>query len=592
MNKKSKKAKKGKKKLDAVTLEVIRNALPAIANEMAADLQRTSYNMMIYEVRDFCTSLVNTKGELISQNVGGVSHFVADLGVIITDAMARFGAKGFKPGDVVITNHQAVAGQHLNNIVIYTPFFFKGELLLFAMVRAHWIDVGGMSTGFGAGPTVADPWQEGLQLDQLKMYEGGKLNETLYRVLKDNIRFPESSLGDMKSQMAACRLAVRRMTELFEKYGRDTILQAIAQIFDETERKCRNVVEKLPNGVYEAASFIDDDGVTRGERLPIHAKVTIDRGSMTIDLSKTSGARKSAVNSRTYAAARVAYKALTGPLEPVNEGSFRALKVVIPEGNVMMAKYPAPMSSWSTIVPTVVDTIIKALAEAMPDRVPAAHHGLLGGSIVFFGVHPKTQRRFVVQSIEGGGWGGRPGEDGISGTVSVCQGDVRNGSMEGIELKCPVLIEGRVLRMDSGGAGEHRGGLGLDTSVRNLVEGRWNFDHPKRRECPPWGLWGGSAGTYADFLLRKPGENDFRSMDGIHYPVPVQSEVIVRTGGGGGWGDPLERDPSLVRADVIEEFVSRSRAEEAYGVVLRDDLTLDEAATVNKRNELRSAAKQ
>jgi N-methylhydantoinase B len=588
--KKSKTTKRKNKKLDAVTLEVIRNALPAVANEMAADLQRTSYNMMIYEVRDFCTSLVNTKGELISQNVGGVSHFVADLGVIITDAMTRFGAKGFKPGDVVITNHQAVAGQHLNNIVIYTPFFFKGELLLFAMVRAHWIDVGGMSTGFGAGPTVADPWQEGLQLDQLKMYESGKLNETLYRVLKDNIRFPESSLGDMKSQMAACRLAVRRMTELFEKYGRDTILQAIAQIFDETERKCRNVVEKLPNGVYQAASFIDDDGVTRGERLPIHAKVTIDRGSMTIDLSKTSSARKSAVNSRTYAAARVAYKALTGPLEPVNEGSFRALKVVIPEGNVMMAKYPAPMSSWSTIVPTVVDTIIKALAEAMPDRVPAAHHGLLGGSIVFFGVHPKTQRRFVVQSIEGGGWGGRPGEDGISGTVSVCQGDVRNGSMEGIELKCPVLIEGRVLRMDSGGAGEHRGGLGLDTSVRNLVEGRWNFDHPKRRECPPWGLWGGSTGTYADFLLRKPGENDFRSMDGIHYPVPVQSEVIVRTGGGGGWGDPLERDPALVRADVIEEFVSRRRAEEAYGVVLRDDLTLDEAATARKRNELRSSA--
>jgi N-methylhydantoinase B len=592
MSKKSKKAKRGKKKLDAVTLEVIRNALPAIANEMAADLQRTSYNMMIYEVRDFCTSLVNTEGELISQNVGGVSHFVADLGVIITDAMARFGAKGFKPGDVVITNHQAVAGQHLNNIVIYTPFFFKGELLLFAMVRAHWIDVGGMSTGFGAGPTVADPWQEGLQLDQLKMYEGGKLNETLYRVLKDNIRFPESSLGDMKSQMAACRLAVRRMTELLEKYGRDTILEAIAQIFDETERKCRNVVEKLPNGVYEAASFIDDDGVTRGERLPIHAKVTIDRGSMTIDLSKTSGARKSAVNSRTYAAARVAYKALTGPLEPVNEGSFRALKVVIPEGNVMMAKYPAPMSSWSTIVPTVVDTIIKALAEAMPDRVPAAHHGLLGGSIVFFGVHPKTQRRFVVQSIEGGGWGGRPSEDGISGTVSVCQGDVRNGSMEGIELKCPVLIEGRVLRTDSGGVGEHRGGLGLDTSVRNLVEGRWNFDHPKRRQCPPWGLWGGSAGTYADFLLRTPGENDFRSMDAIHYPTPVDSEVIVRTGGGGGWGDPLERDPSLVRADVIEEFVSRRRAEEAYGVVLRDDLTLDEAATARKRNELRSASKR
>jgi N-methylhydantoinase B len=197
--------------LDAVTLEVIRNALPAVANEMAADLQRTSYNMMIYEVRDFCTALVGLEGELISQNVGGVSHFVADLGVIVTDGLKRYGKAGFKPGDVIITNHQAVAGQHLNNVVIYAPYFYRGELLMFTMVRAHWIDVGGMSTGFGAGPTVADPWMEGLQLDQLKIYEAGALNETLYRVLKDNIRFPESSLGDMKSQMAACRLAARRM---------------------------------------------------------------------------------------------------------------------------------------------------------------------------------------------------------------------------------------------------------------------------------------------------------------------------------------------------------------------------------------------
>jgi N-methylhydantoinase B len=207
---------------------------------------------------------------------------------------------------------------------------------------------------------------------------------------------------------------------------------------------------------------------------------------------------------------------------------------------------------------------------------------------VFFGVHPKTQRRFVVQSIEGGGWGGRPSEDGESGTVSVCQGDVRNGSIEGIELKCPVLVESRALRIDSGGAGKHRGGLGIDMHVRNLVEGRWNFEHTRREQCPPWGLWGGKPGTYGDFLLRLPGEKDFRSMAASHYPVPVESEVIVRTGGGGGWGDPLERDASLVRTDVIEEFVSRRIADEFYGVVLRDDLTLDEAATARRRNALRS----
>jgi N-methylhydantoinase B len=576
-------------KLDTVTLEVIRNALPAVANEMAADLQRTSYNMMIYEVRDYCTALLDIKGELISQNVGGVSHFVADLGVLVVDGMKRYGRDGFKPGDVIITNHQAVAGQHLNNIVIYSPYFYKGELLMFCMVRAHWIDVGGQSTGFGAGATVGDPWFEGLQLDQLKIYEEGRLNDTLYRVIKDNIRFPDSSLGDMKSQMAACRLAARRMDELFDKYGRDTILAAIAQIFDETEQKCRNVVAQLPDGIYEAAASIDDDGLIRDEEVPIRVKIEIKGSDMTIDLSGCSAERKAAINSRTYAGARVAYKALTGPLDPVNEGSFRALKVIIPEGNIMMAKFPAPMSGWSAIVPTVVDTIVHALSEAMPDRVPAGHHGLLGGSVVFFGMHPKTKRRFIVQSIEGGGWGGRPFEDGESATVSVCQGDVRNGSIEGIELKCPVVVESRALRQDSCGAGKYRGGLGLDTRVRNLVEGRWNFERTRRSKCPPWGIAGGTPGSPGGNLLKRAGEKKFEWITGANIPVPLNSVGIVRTGGGGGWGDPLERPAALVAEDAAEGLISCKAARDLYGVVLRGNMSLDQTATRRLRDRLKSA---
>ena len=574
-------------RLDPVTLEVIRNALPAIANEMAADLQRTSYNMMIYEVRDFCTALLAPNGDLVSQNVGGVSHFVADLGVIVVDGMKRYGAQGFRPGDVIITNHQAVAGQHLNNIVIYMPYFFQGELLMFAMVRAHWIDIGGMSTGFGAGPTVADPWQEGLQLDQIKIYEEGKLDEKMYRVLKDNIRFPESSLGDMKSQMAACRLGTRRLDELLTKYGKDTVLNGISHIFDETEQKCRNVVARLPDGVYEASGSLDDDGLIKDDPVKLHAKVTVKDGHMVIDLSGCSGERKAAINSRTLAGARVAYKALTAPLEPVNEGSFRALDVIIPEGNIMMARFPAPMSGWSAVVPTVVDTIVAALAPAMPDRVPAGHHGLLGGAMVFFGNHPQTGKRFVVQSLEGGGWGGRPMEDGESGTVSVCQGDVRNGSIEGIELKCPVLVEARAMRADSCGAGKYRGGLGLDVRVRNLVEGRWNFEHTKRQNCPPWGLWNGKAGEFGGYLMRLPGEQDFTPMRGAHVAVPIGSEAIVRTGGGGGWGDPLERDPRAVQHDVAEEFISAEAALRDYGVVLTATHELDMDATQQCRAAMR-----
>ena len=190
-------------------------------------------------------------GALVSQNVGGVSHFVADLGVIIQDGMRRYGRDGFQPEDVVITNHQAVAGQHLNNIVIYRPYFFEGELLMFSMVRAHWIDIGGLSTGFGGEARILDPWMEGLQLDQLKIHEAGKVNQVLLKVIRDNIRFPDASLGDMRSQIAACRLAFRHLDELFQKFGRDTMLAAIQRIFEETEAKCRKVVSAIPDGVYE-----------------------------------------------------------------------------------------------------------------------------------------------------------------------------------------------------------------------------------------------------------------------------------------------------------------------------------------------------
>jgi N-methylhydantoinase B len=579
-------------KLNPVTLEVVRNALPAIANEMAVDLHRTSYNMMIYEVRDFCTALVAPDGALVSQNVGGVSHFVADLGVVIEDGMRQHSADGFKAEDVIITNHQRVAGQHLNNVVIYMPYFFEGELLMFSVVRAHWIDVGGTSTGFGAGSHVVDPWAEGLQLDQLKIYEAGKPVEVLLKVIRDNIRYPEGSMGDMRSQIAACRLALRRLDELFRKYGRDTMVDAIKQVFAETETRCRAIVATIPDGVYEAQSFYDVPAAERPLKLTVHAKVTVSGGDMTIDLSGCAPEQRLAINSRTLAGARVAYKNLTAPLEPVNEGSFSALKVIIPEGNIMMARYPAPMANWSGMIPTVVDTIITALAPAIPDRIPAAHHGTLGGSIVFFGVNPKTGKRFLVQSIEGGGWGGRPHEDGESGSVSICQGDVRNGTLEGIEMKNPILVEARSLRPDSGDAGKFRGGLGLDVRARSLTEGRWMLGGRQRGSTPPWGILGGKPADVPVYLLKQPGDNDFAPKIAHRHLVPADSEVVVRTSGGGGWGDPLQRDPEMVRWDVIEGYVSREAARAEYGVVLGADLALDRAATDRLRAERKTAAAQ
>ena len=378
------------------------------------------------------------------------------------------------------------------------------------MTRAHWSDVGGMSTGFGARGPGVDPWLEGLQLDQLKLIDEGVYDEKLLQLISDNIRFPNAALGDMRAQFAACRAAEQRLTELVERYGRDGVDTAIEEVFDSSETRCRAVVEGMADGVYRATSRLDHDFSPGAVPLEIAVEVTIEGSSMTIDLTGCSTQRDSVINARTLAGAYVAYKALTTPLEPVNEGSFRALTVDINEGNFMMAKFPAPMASWSVALPTVVDTVITALAPARPAQIPAAHFGTLGGSFAFFG---KDAQRgsFVAQGIEGGGWGGRPTEDGASASVSVCQGDVRNSPVEALELRFPMRVEKRSLREDSGGAGKYRGGLGQLTEIRNLVPGSWRLSMAGRHLCPPWGLWGGEAGPPGGHALQRAGDRRVRA---------------------------------------------------------------------------------
>jgi N-methylhydantoinase B len=570
--------------LDIVTLEVVRNLLPAITNEMSYVLQRASFNMMIYEVRDYCCGLLDTRGRLLSQNVGGVSHFVSDLGVVIQDGVERFGEQGFRPGDVVITNHQRVAGQHLNNILIYTPCFEDGRLFGFAANRAHWIDVGGLSTGFGAA-NATDPWMEGLQLDQVKLYEAGVLDEKVFRIIRDNIRYPESSLGDLRSQIAACRLGERRIEEVVSRYRRPVVERAIERIFDQTEAQCRAVVEALPDGEYRAESLLGGHPLDGGEPVGIRVRVEIRGSDMVIDLTECASTRRAPINSRTIAAAVIAYKALTSPHSPVNEGTLRALTVRIQPGNFMMAEHPAAMASWGRPLPTVVDTIFKALASALPEKIPAAHLGVLGGPIVFFGTDPATGERFVTQSIEGGGWGARPWEDGPDAAVSICQGDVRNAPIEKMELRWPVIVNRRALRMDSGGAGRFRGGLGVETEIHGLVEGRWTLADTGRRQFPPWGIHGGKPGRPSDSTMRLPGQEAFEHAELVRHLVPAGTVARIATAGGGGFGDPYERDPERVKRDVREGFVSLESAREDYGVALDPEtLAIDEEQTARLRS--------
>ncbi|MGH7032922.1 MAG: hydantoinase B/oxoprolinase family protein [Stellaceae bacterium] len=577
---------------DPITVEVLRNALPAIADEMSHVLKRTSYNMMIYEVGDDSCALLDKAGNLLAQNGGGVSHFLADLGVVIRDGVSRI--KRFAPGDVILMNHQAVCGQHLNNMCVYTPFFWQGELFGFTIIRAHWIDVGGYSTGFGAGSAASDPWLEGLQFNQLKIYEAGKPNETVLALIADNIRYPESSMGDLEAQITACNLGLKRLEELFAKYGQATIKDSIEQIFAQTETQCRQVIAEFTDGSYEFSTEFDDSAAATDGPLKIHVKVTIAGSDMIVDLSGCSPQRNSGVNGRTLAAPYIAYKALTSPVEPVNEGSFRALQVVLPEGNFMMAKFPAPMAAWSVALPSVIDAILAAMAPARKSMTPAAHKGAMGDNMTFFGTDPATGKRFVVQSTEGGGWGGRPMEDGPSASCTICQGDVRNGPIESLEQRFPIVVEQRKLRTDSAGAGQFRGGLGLDVKVRNFVTGRWNITQTGRHRVPPWGLWGGKDGGKPDRLVLRAGENEWKSVNANWYQVPAESRVIIRSAGGGGWGNPLDRDPMRVIEDIRDGMVSAEAAREEYGVVAQlndgeglEAVQLDRAATEALRRDKR-----
>ena len=547
-----------------ITVEVVRSAIVAYADEMANALCKFAYNMMIYEVRDFCCGLIDGEARMISQNQGGLPIFLADLGIAVKDGIDRYGLDGFAEGDVVIMNHSLVCGQHLNNVVIYAPCFHGGKVVAFAASRAHWVDIGGSRLGFGSVETT-EIYQEGLQFRSLKIYEAGKRNETLWQIINDNVRFADAALGDLRAQIAACRLGVRRYGELVARYGVDIVAQAIAAIWDNTEREAGAVIAKVPDGTYEAESFLDNDGRSLDVKLRIKVKVVIEGSRMVVDFSGMNDQVPGPTNSGYsggLAAARVAFKCLTLPHAPVNEGCFRPLKIILPEGKLLNARPPAALGLWSIPLPTVIDTILKSLAPALPDRIPAAHKGDMGGCS--FSGFRADGRRFLLMNIFGGGWGGRPREDGESASVSICQGDVRNAPVELQEIQYPFLIERFALRRDSGGAGRYRGGLGVELTYRALAKTVTNVNCERTKD-PPWGLNGGMPGTVNEAVLIRCDGTEQKLLKATGVPMEPGDRLIFRTAGGGGWGSPNLRDPRAVAADVAQGYVSADAARRDYG---------------------------
>jgi N-methylhydantoinase B len=577
--------------VDPVTLEIVRNLLIAILDEGEINLSRTAFSPIIYEVKDYCVGLLDREGRTIAQSRGGIPTFMADLGEPVRDGIEIYGHDGIDPGDVLITNYSAVCGQHLNNVVLYVPVHVDGELVAFAATRAHWTDMGGRVSGSFSTDTT-EIFQEGLQVRSVKVHKRGKPDEEILRIIRHNIRYPELSFGDMAAQVAACELTARRFGDLARKYGWPTIQACIYRIWDQSEAMVRQQIAALPRGRFEAESFLDDDGIDPDHTLPIKVAVTVRDDELEIDFTGTAEQTRGPMNSGRsggMAAARVAFKSAVAPNLPPNDGAFRPLKVVLPEGTLISAVDNAAMAHWNLALKTVIDTIYLALSQVMPNRVPAAHHAAQG-LYTFFG-RDAAGYRFSTLDTTLGGWGARPDADGFSPLKTTTHGDTRNIPIEVEETFYPLQVERYEWRPDSGGAGEFRGGLGLSKVYRTTQDCSLVTAF-ERTKCPPWGLFGGKAGEIAGAYVQQPGETDvhgYRKVTAL--PLRAGAKVEFLSAGGGGRGHPIKRLISRVLEDVRQGYVSVEGARRDYGVVV-DPATLmvDESATAALRKQLHSEA--
>ena len=567
--------------------EIIRNGVIAVTEEMKSNLMRTAYNMIIYEALDFTVGLFTPEGETISIGLG-LPMFIRGMAETVRAKINHFGVSNVRPGDILVTNDAYITGSHLNHFTFSMPVFVGKKLCGFACCMAHWVDVGGQ-----LGGVTTDIYSEGIQIPIIKYQDEGVVNQDLVDIIAMNVRIPERAMGDLRAQITAVKTGERRFGELLRRYGPDKTLTAIAQIMQQSEKAARARTLEIRDGTYEATSYMDDDGVDIGKPVPIKVRVVVQGDTMTVDLTDVSAQVRGFFNSGATtgtACAQVAYKCLTSPTDyPINEGSFRSLQVKLSPGTIVSAVKPAAMRAWMTFPMTIIDTIFKAMEAAVPERVIAGHHADLM-SVRVHGLHPATGRFFMGSfGPLGGGWGAKMTEDGMSATVCLNDGDTHNSPVESVETKYPLIVDSLALRNGSGGAGEYRGGLGIERKVTARAPMTLN-SQVDRMHCAPWGLSGGLDGQSNEVAVL--------STDGSPAVAPnakvflqrlkAGESFVVRSGGGGGYGSPLQRDPGKVALDVQENYISTASACEIYGVVLDEILQVDEGATARRRKAMAS----
>ncbi|GGF50098.1 N-methylhydantoinase B [Azorhizobium oxalatiphilum] len=550
--------------LDPITVEVVRNKLEGIANEMQQTLLRSSFSPIVKEGLDASASLFTVKGETLAQAIAIPIH-LATLIPCIARILKTFPLETMQEGDLYLMNDPYLGGTHLPDIALVQPVFAKGRAVAISATMTHHQDMGGMSPG--SIPTNAtEIFQEGLRIPPLKYRDRGVVNETLVAMIRQNVRIPDTVMGDLNAQLAACNVGARRMAEIVENFGHDQTQAIFADLLDRSETLTRAALRQMPEGTYRYVDFSDNDGIELDKTIRFEVAVTIKDGTLSCDFTGSSPQVKGPFNcvpSGSLAAACFAVRAITDPQIPTNAGCFRAIELTLPEGSIVNPVEPAPVNSRTATIKRITGCILGALKDVLPERVPADNSGEL--LALMFGGRYANGRAFVTGELITGGSGAGLASDG----VDVIETDVTNCMnlpAEAMEMETPIRVNRLALRPDSGGAGKRRGGLGLIKEYE-ILEGEVTFTHRGERHFfAPKGANGGEAAACAHSVIHR--------VSGAQEVIPSKQmttlgkgdRVVVETAGGGGNGPVTERTRTDILTDIANGKVSPVKAREVYGL--------------------------
>lgn len=570
--------------VDPFTLELVKNRLASVADEMALTITRTSRSILVKEALDFSTALFEPGGEMVAQGTCLPLHLGA-LPAALAAVLRDFG-ESLHEGDVFVLNDPYDGGTHLPDIVCVKPVFHAGTLVGHSACLVHMTDIGGRVPG-GNATDSTEVFQEGLCLPPVPLYLGGEPNRAVFDIVRRNVRVPDLVIGDLHAQVAACQIGERGLLELIEAYGVSGFALHCRELLDYTERFTRAEIARLPNGRYGFSDFLDGDGLGTNH-IEIRVVVTIEGGAMTVDFGGSSPQVRGAINSVLPFTASAAWACVRSVLDrsiPNNSGYFRAIRVLAPQGSIVNPQRPAAVAARGITAFRVADALFGALSQVRADLVPAA-----GGSSpevgLSFGGRDALGNPFVFVDFLVGSWGGSPWRDGLDGCSGMIA-NVSNTPAEVVESELPLRVERYGFVPDSAGPGRWRGGLAVQRCIRVLAQDVVMQVRSDRRDVPPYGLDGGARGAPSAIELR-------RANGSVEHPpakfiTTMQSgdEVCVRLASGGGFGASLERAPDRVLHDVREQKISPAAALADYGVVISGaPLVLDEEATAACRRSL------